>query len=74
MHQNYNFSQTLHLVTFTFQGVKSLKFPPANTFHIQGIICKVPVVQLIYALFLYATVQSTEKFYVSIPEISQSQL
>ena len=51
-----------------------LKFPPANTFLLQGIICTVPVVQIIYALFLYATVQSTEKFYVSIPEISHSQL
>ena len=74
MHQNYNFSQTSTLATFTFPGVKMLKFPPANTFLIQGIICKVPVVQIIYALFLYATVQSIEKFYVSIPEILHSQL
>ena len=74
MLQNYNFSQTSTLATFTFPGVKMLKFPQAKTFLIQGIICKVPVVQLIYALLLCATVQSTEKFYVSIPEISHSQL
>ena len=62
MHQNYNFSQTSNLAYFTFPGVKMLKFPPANAFLLQGVICIVPVVQLIYALFLYATVQSTEKF------------